>query len=182
MKDYVALLEAAKHDPSKADFSKLRKAYTNSPDYTPLYLPADKYSAIGTALENNEIEQALRLLEEIFESHYLDIQAHAFASVAYKRGGNEQMAQYHRQFTVGLLDSIFNSGNGATPETSFVVIDLSEEMALLFALNAQVLHQEVLEHEGHRFHLLLVRFISTGDEAALYVNLDLIPHGEERGA
>jgi len=38
-----------------------------------------------------------------------------------------------------------------------------------------VLRQEVVEHKGHRMHRFGVRFLSTGEEAVLYVNLDLAP-------
>jgi len=180
MEDYATLLEAAKQNPADADFGRLRMAYTETGTYDPFYLPAKKYGGICDLLENDDAGSALELVSSVLETCYLDIQSHTLASIAHARLGNTEMAQYHKRFAVGLLFSIFDSGDGASFETAFVVVSLPEEMAILDALNAQVINEETVEHDGHHFNLVTVRFLSTQEEAVIFFNIDALARAIRR--
>ncbi len=181
MSDYTSLLEAARADPDNVDFTELRIAYASSPAYDPYRTPCVSYTTICELIEGNEMEAVIEQVERILDEHYLDIQAHTLATIAYEALGDQTRVEYHKRFAAGLLHSILQSGDGTSFETAFKVVDLSEEYALLLALNAEVLRQELRQHEGHFFDVLEVRFSGIGQDAIIYFNIDLIStHWKEK--
>ncbi len=89
----------------------------------------------------------------------------------YRRIRDEKRSRFHLQFAKGLLDSIFQSGDGQSPETAFRVVDVAEEYTVLRVLGVQSICQMVPGLEGH-FDIFEVLDPASGQHAAIYFHID----------
>jgi len=169
---YADLLAAAKVNPETVNFKELRLAYVQSPQYAPYTHDEETRTLLNQALSEENMEMAINLVERLLESYYLDIDAHMIAAVVYGKIGDETKLSYHRKFVKGLLDSIFQSGDGRTFQTAFVVIDVDEEYAVLRILGIQPTMQSLHTFEGHQFDVFQFRNLQTGQTAEIYFNID----------
>jgi hypothetical protein len=170
---YEDLLAIAKSNPEAVDFRELRLAYARSPQYHPYSTERWPDRPLRELLDEKDTEMAIKAINRRLATYYLDIHAHLAAAYVYRRVGDEARSAHHRKCAKGLLDSIFESGDGRTYETAFVVIDVSEEYAVLDVLGLQLAVQSLHEHEGHHFDLLECRDPKTDKSAELYFNIDM---------
>ncbi len=83
------------------------------------------------------------------------------------------MERFHEFVLSGLIRSILQSGDGQSPETAFVVINVREEYILMELLGLTMQKQSVLESGGHIYDRLEVVDSETGEERELYFNVDI---------
>ena len=133
---YEDLLAAAKADPAGADFGALRFAYTQTPRYHPyLGLETALNTAMFSALQGGEFDQALELAQQLLTSNYVSIDGHYVAWQSFEAQRDGERALHHRAFLDGLLDSISASGNGASADSAYRVIS-NQEMYSFLGLHA----------------------------------------------
>ncbi len=175
---YEELLEAAKADPEEADFTRLRMAYADSPQYNP-YRRADQMGAakIAQALQGehdaDDAKAARAEIERLLEADYLNADHHLFAAYVCHQLGDEDGERFHQTFMMGLLKSVLASGDGRSYETAFRVIATHEEYALMKALGLQPRGQELRSHEGHWYDVHRLRHPETGQEGEIFFNIDI---------
>jgi hypothetical protein len=172
MVSFEELLEAARGDPSKADYKGLRMAYAGSADYNPYAREGDP-DAILRAFQAGDWRAARTAAERILQRNYLHVDAHMACAYASRQLGEEGAEAYHLAFARGILDSVFESGDGLGFETAFVVIDVAEEYAVLRALGIEPSRQSLVTQDGHEFDVFDVNHPKTGKDARLYFNIDL---------
>lgn len=168
--DYYALLKRLKNGDTSVNFTALRYAYTKTLEYAP-YNRTDK-KAMFEALNNREFEKAAQHAQSILEKNYLDLDAHFISRIAYKETGNAEKQKFHSSVVKGLLDSIYDSGNGQTPETAFVVIDTEEEYFFLRIYGYNVMKSSLVKDNGRSYDKMAVEERKTGAKSVFYFNVD----------
>ncbi len=93
------------------------------------------------------------------------------AASIYRKTGDKKRSTFHLRFAKGLLDSIFQSGDGQSRETAFRVVDVAEEYTVLRVLGLQSICQMLPGVEGH-FDIFEVLDPTSGQHAAIYFQID----------
>jgi hypothetical protein len=148
---YDALLEQVKKSDPKADFLKLRMAFTQTANYNPYDDDRKTQDEMTKALDKKEYNKAIELANKVLKEKYVDLKAHSVAERAYKALGKEGQAKFHRTVFDGLIQSILKSGDGKTTATAYVVIATEEEYVVLGELGIRRTRQALMEEKGQKF-------------------------------
>ncbi len=175
---YEDLLQSAKFNPDRADFKELRLAYACSLECHPKIedQELDLRKALADFLNQDDWEAGIGIVNRLLELCYLDIEAHMIAASIYRRTGDERRSSYHLRFAKGLLDSIFQSGDGQSRETAFTVVNVAEEYTVLRVLGVHSICQSFSRVRGH-FDIFEVLDPTSGQRAAVYFNTDSTREG-----
>ncbi len=163
------MLQSAKFNPDGADFKELRLAYARSLGYHPCAenQALDLRKTLADVLNEGDWQTGISIVNRLLELCYLDIEAHMIAASVYRRTGDERRSTYHLRFAKGLLDSIFQSGNGQSQETAFTVVNVAEEYTVLRVLGVQSICQSFSGVKGH-FDIFEILDPMSGQRAAVY--------------
>lgn len=132
---YAVIVERLLAGDRNVDFTRLRRAFTETPAYRGMMMAA--YQALWQPLAKGDFAQAIAVSEKVLAQNYAEPNAHMVASIGYLQTGQTQRAEFHRFIAAGLLRSITSIGDGQSKETPYEVIDISEEYALVRSLNLQ---------------------------------------------
>jgi hypothetical protein len=168
---YRALVDRVKGADPSVDLAELREAYTLTPDYRAMMMGV--YQQLWRPLGSGDFPAALKVAESVLERNYVEINAHMVASFAHQQLGNPARAAHHRAVADGLLRVIMAGGDGKTAETAWAVIDISEEYAVMRALNVTMKSQGLqMNPKGPSLDVLRVIDNRTKEERTLYFNVD----------
>jgi hypothetical protein len=103
------------------------------------------------------------------EDCFVAVIYHLWVAVILKAKGNPEMEQWHVTFANGLINSIFESGDGKTPETAFRVISTMEEYLVLNLMKVRHSQQALIRHAGKAYD----RFTISESDPAQYVYFDV---------
>lgn len=170
-KKYDALLAQAKAGGGAVDYKALRFAFFETPGYNPLAGMIIQRNLWGVLNQGNFAEAA-KQADAVLEKNYVDVNAHMVAYVANRELKNDEKAQVHRRWADGLLDSIKSGGDGKSPETAWHVISISEEYALLRALNVRPTGQSLVNDKGHAYDAMKTIDPRTNTEVVYFFNVD----------
>jgi hypothetical protein len=148
---FDTLLEQVKKSDPKADFLRLRMAFTETKQYDPYGEDLKTRGAMSEALEKEDYAKAAELAEKIMKEKYVDLRAHLVASRAYSALKKEEQAKYHKYVFDGLLQSILKSGDGKSPATAYVVIGTDEEYVVLGASGIRRTAQALIGEKDQKF-------------------------------
>jgi hypothetical protein len=148
---YDSLLEQVKKSDPKADFLKLRMAFTETADYNPYDPDRKTQEEMTKALDRKEYDKAIELAEKVLKTSYVDLKAHSVAHRAYTALEKAGRAKFHRFVFDGLVQSILKSGDGKTTATAYVVISTDEEYTVLSELGIRRTRQALMEEKGQKF-------------------------------
>jgi hypothetical protein len=169
--DYYPLLDSIKKGQSK-DFFTLRMAYTKTKIYDPYDAKIDGLrKQIKLNIEEKKFNEALEIAQGILGKRYIDIKTHLYCNDIYKQLGDSAKSSYHNDIYNGLLNSIYSSGDGKSPKTAFIVIEISEEYDLLNWLNLTQSEQYLTIKDGHSFDI--IKAFNENRETELLFNIDL---------
>ena len=155
------------------DLRRLRHLWAGLPGYDPYAEGANREATIAAVRADNA-KEALRLARLDLAADELDIDAHMNAMVASKTTGDEKAFEHHRAVVVGILKSITEFGDGASPSTAYVVVTVREEYAVLKAYGLRMKSQELLTGPEHSFDVMTVIDPTTKKETVIYFNIDLL--------
>lgn len=170
---YYDLLAAAHQNPDGADYHALRMSYAQSAQYNPYARDAEHLKILRAAMHAGDLEGALEAVDALLDASYVNIEAHIAADYIYTRLGDEAKMQFHRLFARGLINSIFESGDGREPDTAFIVIDVAEEYVLLQVMGFKPSGQALQQHNGHWIDAMDAEHLVSGDRITVYFNIDL---------
>lgn len=176
---YNGLLERVKNGDATVDLGEFRDAFTETPAYRATMMGA--YQALWTPLNRGDFAGALQVAEKVLEINYVEVNAHMVASIAQQQLGNVPRAQYHRTIADGLLKVVMSKGDGATAETPWIVIDISEEYAVMRALNLSIQSQALSTANGVNMDILQTVDTRTKQPRTLYFNVDRSMAAMSRG-
>lgn len=168
---YDVLLEKVKQKDPSVNFTELRHAFYESPNYNP-YAPMLTYRPMNAAIGQKNYEEALKIAESVLAKNFVEINAHFTALIAYQETGNAEKAQFHKFMVDGLLNSIKSTMDGKSPEKAFEVISINEEYGLIRSLGVRPIKQALLEDKGHSYDAITVVDPKTNQESTIYFNID----------
>jgi hypothetical protein len=171
--EYAMLLASLKAGKTDIDYTRLRLSYMDSPEYKAAKDVSKSENAMTEALNKKDYPAALKDAETVLESNYVNIDAHYVAFVANKEMGATDKAQFHRTVFRGLTDSIRNSGDGKSPATAWVVINVHEEYVMLRVLGFRPSQQSLVNQDGHSYDVMKVKNAEDGTEQTFYFNVDI---------
>jgi hypothetical protein len=145
---YEVLLARAKAHPPDVDFGALRMAYAHSPQYQPYTVYPDQRAPMRQALQAEDWRRVLEIAQSALELNYVRMRPHLHAMRAHHALGDAPAAAYHRAMIDGLARSITASGDGRSPETAMIVIDVQEEYDVLGILGLRSVQQGLLRRAG----------------------------------
>lgn len=166
------LLANAQQHPDIADYHTLRMAYARSPEYAPYVHDLEGVERLRDALQCGDHEAALAAVGRLLAFNYLDIEAHMAADYIYTVQEDAERSAFHRMFARGLIDAIYHTGDGRSPETAFIVLSVTEEYLLLRLLGLTPGGQRLVVQDGHELDVFDVRD-PNGHEQQVYFNIDL---------
>lgn len=156
------------------DYRQMRMTYALSPDYDP-YQSRTKslHQKLRDLLREEHYQDALPVAAQILRINRLDIRAHIYSDLINRKLERKLRADYHRSVARGLLDSIFKSGNGRTPETAYRVIDPSEEEAVMLVLGLKKEKQALLERGNRVIDRIEVADPESGETFPLFFDVTI---------
>jgi hypothetical protein len=167
---YESLLERVKKEDPEVDFTALRMAYADSPNYKET--DSDLRKAMFSALNEKNYDKAIAVAGQILDVNYLDIDAHLVSAIVSKRKNDTERQKRHDYVGKGLTQSILASGDGKTPETAYVVISVDEEYSLLRVLGLRMQSQALLGLGAHHYDKLEVTDREVQGKRTLFFNID----------
>jgi hypothetical protein len=148
---YDALLDRARQRPPDVDFGALRMAYARSERYRPYSRYPDEEPPMKQALDARDWRIVLEIAESALARNYVRARPHFWAMTANGNLGRAAAAAHHRAVMEGLLRSIAASGDGRTPATAMVVIDVQEEYDVMTFLGVTSRVQGLVHEAGRAF-------------------------------
>lgn len=170
--DYYALVKKLKNNDMAVNFLTLRMSYTRTPDYKP-YGDSDARKAAFAALNKKDFAGALKFAQTALETNYVDLDVHLLCRIAYRETGNKEKEAFHVSVLRGLVSSIYNSGDGSSPEKAMLVISVPEEYFVMNANGLTLLKQKSMTVNGHDYDAMDVESKKTGEKKTMYFNIDI---------
>lgn len=170
--EYNELVRKLKVIPSFDDVKRLKKIYVETSFYKP-YLGTEKTlsNSMYSDIENKDWHACLAVTREILRTNYISINGHYGAMACSVELKKKQQSEFHRTMINFLLDDIWQSGNGRTPETSFEITSSAELYAFLNLAGLEVMNQSLLEHQNKSYDRIGVKDPETGDEFDLFFDI-----------
>lgn len=171
--EFERLLAAAQDDPARADFAALRRAFVRTPAYRRGAADDDwNTQPVDQELANGETVAAMLALDRILRGHWMDVEAHLYASAVCARLGEDARADRHAAFARGLLRAIIEAGDGGSFATAWPVIDVREEPLVLRAARiGDPRDRRRVERDGRTFDILTVPGPAGGEAVRVYFRI-----------
>jgi hypothetical protein len=168
---FETLLEQVKKADPKADFLKLRMAFTETTNYEPYGDAGRTRKSMTEALDKKDYAKAIELAEQVLRSNYVDLRAHMVASHAFKEMKNDEKAKYHKYVFDGLVQSILTSGDGKDRAKSWVVISTDEEYVVLEMLGIRSTGQALVGDKDQKFDRVNGVDLKRDERMTVYFNV-----------
>jgi hypothetical protein len=172
-KSYDALLEQAKKSDPTVDFTALRMAFYESPNYNP-NTPMMTYRPLWGSLGQKNYPEAIKIAQSVLEKNFVEVNAHLVAHTAYRETGDMARAQFHKTVADGLLSSIKAKNDGKTMETAYHVISINEEYGLMRSMELRPVKQALIPDKGHFYDAITVIDPQTSQQSLIYFNVDKV--------
>ena len=168
---YQTLLVRLKRGDTTVDFLELRRAYADSTEYIDGSDP-DESKAMISAFHKGDYDQAIVHSKKVLEKCYLDIEAHQFAYLANREMHIQEEAEFHHRIAHGLIQAIFQTGDGKSRETAWEVLSTHEEYVILHVLGLMPGKQSLIRAGKHSYDELEAVDPKTEQNVTLYFNID----------
>jgi hypothetical protein len=168
---YEALLARVKQGDTTVDFLELRRAFADSRQYTDSS-NTDERKAMLSAFTKGDFPQAIEHSKRVLDGYYLDIEAHQFAYLAYREMQVQEEAEFHHRIAHGLIQAIFQTGDGKSRETAWEVLSTHEEYVILQVLGLRPGSQSLIRAGKHSYDMLEPIDPKTQQKVTLYFNID----------
>lgn len=171
--DYQIKLDSIKSSLSY-DFFTLRMAYTHTKDYSPYGSGvSDSLKKVTQFIDSLKYDSAISMIYKIHEIEYVNIPSHLYLGYIYDQLGDTLKSQFHYTIYDGLLNSIYQSGDGTTPQTAYIIISTKEEYQFLNWFNLQFHSQSLIDKDEYSFDLMSVSDPNKNEEFEIYFNIEL---------
>jgi hypothetical protein len=178
---YKTIVAKLKGGDTKVDYKALRMASASSKaEDAGARGDSDAYSKAVSAYRAKKYDEALSNGEKALKTGYLDINTHLLMAAAHKDKGNKEKFEFHKAIYLGLVNSILDGADGESAKTAFVVIEVSEEYAILDALELERGSQGLRHEGGHAFDVLTATDPKTKKSKEVWFNIDIVWKGYEK--
>ncbi len=188
----LVIWHAAIAEDAPPDYAAERMELATSPDYNPYMLQLMHNELMSLHYElaedpTTEIDEINEPLAELEAMYPLGIQVNytvaAFidyvVSLLEEQGAEQseidtlaELADARRTRARAILDSILDSGDGTSPETAYVVINIIEEYAVLDHFGLRISNQSLLNKDG-KVYDLIVGTDDDGTERDFYFDITI---------
>ncbi len=172
--EYQSIIEKVKKGEDEGvDYIKLRMLYTQTSWYQPESKERDENILKMTqAWIDKRYDEAIQIGNQLLETEYLNPFIHDLFTKIYKETGRGD-AFFHMLMFIKIITSI--KGDGKNYETAYEVISTWEEKAMMTFVLVSAVEQVInpILHDGHHYHMIKVKSDETGEESALYFNIDI---------
>lgn len=172
--DYDELIGKAEILDTTLDFFDLRMAYYKY--FQPAFRDTEIDNLKGKTiqfLQKGEWQTGLDFAQQVLQKNYVEIESHLYCSYAYLQLGDTLKSDKYRYICDKLLESIFTSGDGETPETAYLVINVSEEYVVLRSLGLMAGTQALTNYKGQPIDVLIGYNPETKKEITFHFNVTL---------
>lgn len=170
--DYDALVTAAKDGDPGVDFTVMRQAYTQTPDYDPLGKKTDGLMHDAQAAYiAKDCKTALAKFKMAIAFNFTLSDAHALSADCLEQAGDKKAMAREEAIAQGLFDSIVSSGDGRSPQTAFWVVSRHEEEVVFAVAGLDGKGQSTLKTEHGLVDKFMVTDEKTGKKADMYFNV-----------
>ncbi|HEX7027448.1 MAG TPA: DUF4919 domain-containing protein [Gammaproteobacteria bacterium] len=169
--EYGRQVALAKNFSKETDFTALRMAYTETGHYSPYAVKDIK--PIIDAMQKEDFGRCRRLALRHLEREFVSLAANYAAMVCHKELGKEDISDRYRFILNGLIDSIFESGDGRSADTAFVTISGEELYSFIRLSGLAVESQSLVRKNGRVFDLMKVVDPETDEKVNLYFDVTL---------
>ncbi len=167
--DFKAVVERALQGDQTVDFTLLRQQNAERSHYFPLHW-AGRDEAMGQI--HDKPESALRLANDQLKNDPLDIFANLVAEAALRKLERPDESARHHALISGILNSVRGGKDGQSQEAAWNAISVPEEYAVLFLMGLEPQGQAQINKDGHSFDRMSVKDEETGQETAIWFNID----------
>jgi tetratricopeptide (TPR) repeat protein len=163
-------VRALKEKEFEEAIGQFKKAIHEKPDATQPYSairiaygqmglehsPSDMLDLVKArkVLDGGQLDHAEEILRNLLRVHFANPQTHALLRRVYMQKGRSEEASHELKIFSGLLDAILSTGDGKTPETSFLVQSISEEYVVALRLNCENKGHELRKIKGRMYDVL----------------------------
>jgi len=132
--------------PPAEDFTRLRTEYGEREDFFAICESGrpEGLREVSKFIEAHEWDHVLDVSQPWVKECPVDITAQMLTAAALTELGRKDEAQEHIRWYRGLVESVLASGDGRTPAQAYVVISISEEYAVLRALQLRPTKQALM--------------------------------------
>jgi len=150
------------------DFKRLRRGrmYLGNLGY-----PKALTDELRAAIQKQDDPAVLVAATKVLELDVTDVEAHMLSFVVENRAGHQARSEFHQSVAVALLDSIKNTGNGASAETAWLVFQVREEYQFLRAGGFEVTKQSLGGEGERRFDVLEAKEETSGRTDVFYFDV-----------
>jgi len=171
---FTTMYEAAKQDPTSADFGELRHAWIESEEAEGVPEAHDQAEALQSAMDASDHATVASLATEMIRVEPISIRLHLLAATAFELSGNLPSSETHKEIARGLIRSILESGDGQSFETAFHVVSVEEEYAIISLFGGEPKEQSLQEHEGHAYDVVTIESEDGSETGEIFFNIDLL--------
>lgn len=168
---YQQLVARLKGGDTSINFSELRTAYANSPQYK-RHTDSNLRKEMDSAVIEKDYEKAIKLGNKALDKYYLDIDAHQALFIAYWETHLREKAKFHHDIVKGLIGAILHSGDGKSEQSAIIVNSKEEEHIILQVMGLRLRQQSLINDKQHSYDEMVGMDPTTKRQVTLYFNID----------
>jgi hypothetical protein len=166
---YEALVQRVRSGDQTVDLNELRLAAGEGG----IVSDVDARSNLMAAARKRDFKKLEQAADAVLKSNYTDLDGHFFAKVAAKELGKPEKEEFHNWVEMGLLKSLYSSGDGKSAATALKVISVDEEYFLLRVMGQMVKSQALSTCEGKRCDVMTTEDRESKQEQKWYFNVEI---------
>lgn len=180
-KSYAELVAQAESGDAATDFTALRMAYSQSPDYDPYgSATGEKFAVLWPAFKARDCAKVLAVSDEMLKADYTLASVHVIRSECFRLTGDRDRDAREEMIGRGLANSLRASGDGKSTKTAIVVVTMSEERFMLVALGLREEKQSLINDGGHVYDLIEGANEAADGPKTAFFNVDALFAGMAR--
>lgn len=169
---YAELVEKLKADVTSVDFDELRRVYVRTEYYAPYATTERKDTAnMNEGMNEEDWEKCLEYATRILSYSYISLDAHYGAMICSRNNNDTTTGNFHESVLDGLIESIWTSGDGKSPETAFFCTSLQERWAFLGMYGLVYNVKELEVHDGLYYDVVHVTNPADSSQFKLYFDV-----------
>lgn len=170
--NYEDLLNKAKKGETSLDFRALRYAFADITPVEKRTVEPKLHVQMMTLLNEKKFKDVLKISDEIHKTHFVDMNSHVMASLAYQGLRDAKRSKFHEGIYVGLVNSILNNGDGNTAKTAYSVITIAEQFVVLDAIELKRGPHVVEVVDGQTYNVMTATEKASGQAVKVYFNIE----------
>lgn len=165
-------MAAVKQLADPQQFRELREVYVYTSHYKPYSGQEFTLSqAMFMAMDKEQWDECQTQANSILDDNYISLYAHYGAMVCALQAGNMRLGEYHKYALDGLINAIWDSGDGKSPQSAFYCTSTPELQAFIFLHGLEILTQALIHHDDRSYDLMGVRDPERDEQFSLYFDI-----------